>query len=155
MLGKLMPLLGSILGTGDPRRIRGLLGLKASAVRDMPWRDAFGAWQAACEQVAGQIERLRSVLRADGDPDLQTIANDDLAGLINRIAEPVQTAIDGLARGTAEPAGVHRRILQIAHYLEGAPQVKACDTNPFGVEVTIRGTLSSALAKLEESVRVH
>ena len=71
MLGKLMPLLGSILGTGDTRRIRGLLGLKASAVRDVAWRDASQLWQAASEQVAGQIERLRSVLRADSDPDLQ------------------------------------------------------------------------------------
>ena len=155
MLGTLMPLLGSILGTDDARRIRGLLGLKASTVRDVPWLDAFRLWQAACEQVAGQIERLRSVLMVDSDPDLQTIANDDLAGLIDRIAEPVQTAIDGLARGTAEPASVRRRILQIAGYLERAREVRACDTNPFGVEVAIRGILSSALVQLGERVRVR
>ena len=122
MLGKLMPLLGSILGTGDTRRIRGLLGLKASAVRDVAWRDASQLWQAACEQVAGQIEQLlRSVLRADSDPDLQIIANDDLAGLITGITKPVQGAIDDLARGTAELAGVRRRIRQIADYLASAP----------------------------------
>ena len=36
------------------------------------------------------------------------IANDDLAGLITGITKPVQGAIDDLARGTAELAGVRR-----------------------------------------------
>ncbi len=154
MMDKLVPLLTPILASGDARRIRGLLGLKGSAARDAPWREAFGLWQAACGQAAKQIEQLRSALRASDDPDLQSIASDDLAGMIDGIAGPVQRAIDGLTRGTAEPADVRRRIQQTANYLANAPQVKACDTNPFGVRVRIRDTLSAALAKLEESVHV-
>jgi hypothetical protein len=120
------------------------------------WKAARDAWQAALTTVDGQINALAKALFSSGDADMEDIAAHELGQMI----APDRAALLDLLRSVgAEDAAKSRaaapKIRDAASAfrarLDGDPRIAACDANPFDVAVSIRSTLTKALAGLESA----
>lgn len=115
--------------------------------------EAAAAWRAAVEVVDAQITALQSALRGTDDEELHEIAEFGLNAVTGNHRVRLVAALMGAERGSerdrAKLAGL---IAPFRTHLENDERVDACDENPFGVTVSLRATLISALDGLARSV---
>lgn len=143
-------------GTGDARQawLKRVLGVVlpeaggASANGAGDWQAARQAWQAASDTVDGQITALQAALRQSGDETLREIAEYGLNGVTGNYKVPLMAAM-------AEQAGPKALevIRAFRSHIEADERIEVCDDNPFGVAVTIRATLGTALAQMEAALQ--
>lgn len=111
------------------------------------------AWRSAIEMVDAQLNKLQAALRADDDEDMRDIAEFGLNGLTAGHKVAVTAALMGAERGNAgdvpKLAAAAERFRKL---VENDERIEACDENPFGVAVDIRGQLVPALQQLSALV---
>lgn len=122
------------------------------------WKQARGAWQDASEAVDGQISKLQSVLRGSGDPDLEKIAEYGLNAVTGNHRVRLMAAIMEIDRASGMPsrdmvANAAKRIGALEKHIASDAVVKAVDTNPFKVDMSIAKTLSGATTQLKGALR--
>ena len=128
--------------------IERVLGMKVSPGAEPPGlRLASDAWRAAIEAVEAQIGTLQGALRASEDESLKKIADFGLNAVTGNHKVRLMAALNDVQAG-----GDHGKLAKIASsfrtFLEKDSRVAACDTNPFGVTVTIRATLVPVLEQM-------
>ena len=132
---------------------------KAATARN--WRDAYAAWQDAKDAIDGQLNALSGHLRRTDDKELIEIADKGLMRMTNDCFVPVRAAF--MDFNMAKPAdrltlasAAIKRAAALRAQIESDERIAICEENPFGVDVTIRKTLTGALqgvvAVLEQSV---
>ena len=109
-------------------------------------------WVAAREQVDDAIASLQSALKADGDPDLQQIAEYGLHGVTRNQNVQMMAALREMAAGT--PAGPKKLTVAVEDFREllASPVADLLEDNPFGVPVPLRAVLGPALDTLAASL---
>jgi hypothetical protein len=134
-------------------RVLGFQGTpEATTGPDLP--KALAGWQAALERLDHQIAALQSVLRDAPDDDLQRIAEFGLNAMTMNHKVRLQAAlIDG---GAAPDQRIAKLALTatdaFAAHLRDDPRIAACDSNPFGVAMSIQATLLPALGTLHTAL---
>ena len=122
------------------------------------WRAVRAGWQDATDQVNEQLNALAKALRANGDKDLAAIADFGLMTVTGGFRTRMMAALQDL--GADDVARLRKNGGKAAGFaeklkaqIEGDAKVAACDANPFGVVVTVRATLGTALANLAAVLR--
>jgi hypothetical protein len=123
------------------------------------WPAAKDAWQAALASVDGQIKHLQSILKSSDDTELREIAEFGLNGVTGNFKVRMMAVLHDIEGAHGDKlAADARRAAQIAagflKHIDTAMTVKACDENPFGVQVSIRKTLGGALAHLKDALKI-
>lgn len=118
------------------------------------WSSARASWDAASEAVDAQIGALQAVLRTSGDEDLEAIAEYGLNGVTGNFRVPLLAALREVDAADAGARAMRAKAASAAiaafrAHLASNEAVEVCDDNPFGVSVSIRGTLLPALDRLE------
>lgn len=113
-------------------------------------------WAAAKEKVGAQIAALQSSLRATKDPLLLAIADTGLHGLTQRLQVGLQVAAMEFDAAAADGRAKLRPRLQgaigeLRSFVQSHPALPLLEKNPFGVQVTIRDSLSAALDAIEQA----
>jgi hypothetical protein len=121
------------------------------------WQKSFSAWRDAIETVDKQMEALAKACRQTNDPWLVRIADLGLSAVTANYKTPLMAACIDVANAPAEKvAGAAARarsaVTNFAQHIATDPQVAGCDGNPFGVAVSIRGTLGPALKSLNDAL---
>jgi hypothetical protein len=117
--------------------------------------DAIAGWQRALETVDGQIAALQKRLRAAPDPELQQIAEFGLGAMTGSHKVKTQAAlleVQAEAGAGRKAGGAARRVDAFLAHLASDARVAACDASKFGVPMSIRQTLSPALAALQAAL---
>lgn len=122
------------------------------------WTKAFEAFRDAIEEVDGQMATLGSACRSSGNAMLESIADLGLPAVTGNHKTPLMAACMDVSRASgdkvaAAAANARKAIGEFAKHIAGSPLVAACDKNPFGVSVSIRGTLGPALQTLNAALR--
>lgn len=150
----------SATAADDPRRewVARVLGVSlqtgASGDAAARWQSARAAWETASAAVDVQITALQAALRAIDDDELHQIAETGLNAITGDHRVPVMAAVAEIgAGGAADLARAAPKALAAVRafqaHLAADPRVKACDSNPFGVAMSVQATLGAALAKME------
>ncbi len=142
--------LGVILGGVAP----------APAADPATWRVACAGFQDAIDTVSAQLEELRQQIAQYGDEledeeltELARRADFGINGFTENTLVRLRTAMtvsstNDLARLRAAVPKVVESAKIVRDALEKSEQVDVCDDNPFGVTVTIVGTLVPAVSNL-------
>jgi hypothetical protein len=115
---------------------------------------ALDEFRGASDTVDGQIAKLQTALRTTKDKELITIAEYGLNALTGNHKSKL-IALEIELRRAAGPnlLTVAAKALPVVAafraHLTGNEQIDVCDSNPFGVTVTIKSTLGGALERLE------
>ncbi|MEX0282064.1 MAG: hypothetical protein AB3N13_12850 [Arenibacterium sp.] len=114
-------------------------------------------WREAKEQSDAGISALQTKLRGHGHPDLKNIAD---AGL-SRVTQGNQVGLmralmDYSASGAADRDKARDRLVrQIEEYrkfLSGSRVIQLLENNPYGVKVTVRSVMASALDRISRKI---
>ena len=150
----------SIMGMLSVLGLTPIDGMAGAAAR--PGTSADGSaktlpiWAAAKEQVGAQIAALQSSLRATKDPLLLAIADKGLHGLTQKLQVGLHVAAmefdaaaaDGRAKLRPKLLGA---IVELRSFVQSHPALPLLEKNPFGVQVTIRDSLGTALDAMERT----
>jgi molybdenum-dependent DNA-binding transcriptional regulator ModE len=122
------------------------------------WAKAFETFRDAIEQVDSQMGALGSACRQSGSAVLQSIADLGLPAVTLNHKTPLMAACIDVTESSddkvaAAAAKARMAIGDFARHIASSPLVAACDSNPFGVKVSIRGTLVPALQTLNAALR--
>lgn len=115
------------------------------------WSAARDAWDDAIATVDRQIGQLQSALRASDDPELKKIGEFGLNSMTGRRRVALTAALLQVGDGKGAPIAL-KAIRGMRTFLQQDEVVEACDRNPFGVAVSIRGTLGPALEAMEKAL---
>lgn len=115
--------------------------------------EAIDRFEAASEAVDRQISELQLALQGTDDPELRKIADSGLAQITSGHKTKLRTGIlefRGAAGDQRPKAGgkLGTSAARFADFLLGDERVEAVDENPFGITVTVRELLGTALADL-------
>jgi hypothetical protein len=115
---------------------------------------AVQAWRKASDSVDAQITALQAALRKDDDEDMHEIADKGLNAVTGNYKVRLMAALhEAVSTDGAVLKQVAAKGLPVVKgfrsHLNSDVRVAACDDNPFGVKVSIRQTLGSALTELE------
>jgi len=121
------------------------------------WQKSFSAWRDAVETVDKQMEALGAACRQTNDAWLVRIADLGLAAVTANFKTPLMAACLDVGAAPADKvagaaAKARSAIVNFAKHIAADPQVAGCDGNPFGVAVSIRGTLGPALKSLNDAL---
>jgi hypothetical protein len=138
------------------KRVLGFVPHGAGAVDVRAVRAAVRAWREASEAVDAQVSALQAVLKASADPDLQEIADFGMVALSGGNRTRILAAVAELEHADPPPPELLKRTATIvakcrAHFASD-PKVRGFDSNPFGVKVSIRATLTPVLQQIEAAV---
>ncbi len=119
-----------------------------------PDGNAMDLWTSAKGEVDKGIEKLQSVLKGYGSPDLDRIAEFGLNGITAGVQSRLMAALFDFQRASGEARTgaaqtLRDRAREARSLIEKDPVIALCDDNPFGVPVAIRSTLGNALAEIE------
>jgi hypothetical protein len=133
-------------------------GQKTGANGGAPgWQEARQAWETSIETVDNQIVQMQAAFRQSRDAELVEIAEFGLNAITGGFKTKLMAAImdarpgDRSALQSAGPA-LLRALAEFRTHIETDGRVQACDTNPYGLTMSIRATLGPALAGLTASV---
>lgn len=122
------------------------------------WDGAVELFRAASDEVDNQIKQLQAALRETDDPDLHDIADSGLNALTGNTRVPLMAALLEAGKGNAEQlkAAAPKVLKAVSAFRQqlSSPQIQACDHNPFGVEMAVGATFSSALDQLASAARL-
>lgn len=121
------------------------------------WLAAFDEWDQAVAAVNVQMAELGEYLASSDDEDLQQIAEFGLGAVTQSHLVPLRAALMELAASSpdrlrASAKRVQNLVDAFKKHVESSEVVAACDTNPFGVSVSIRQTLAPGFAALERGI---
>lgn len=124
----------------------------------MQWQKSYAAWLDAVEAVDKQMEALGTECRKTKDAWLVRIAELGLPAVTGNHKTKMMAACRDVSMAPddklpAAAAKARQEITGFAQHLASNPQVAGCDANPFGVPVSIRGTLGAALNSLNAALR--
>jgi hypothetical protein len=113
-------------------------------------------WTEAKDTVGAQLSKLQSVLRNTGNPVAIEIADKGLHALTKRLQVGLQAALIGFDSATAEDRPAAAAKLRAAtagmkQFLATDAALPNLEANPFGVMVTIRSSLETALTAVERA----
>ncbi len=119
---------------------------------------ARARWLTAMEQAETQVATLIAALRQTADDELHTIADRHLPTVLGGGKTPVTAALldVGLASGGSVGVAAGRALGVLAAFrthLASDPRIPACENNPLGIRVALRGTLLPALDDLESVLK--
>jgi hypothetical protein len=122
------------------------------------WAAAKKSWQEASDMVDAQIAKLQGVLRRQNDDELHEIAEFGLNGATGNFKVPLMSAMKDVDSSSPETrAKAAQKALEIAagfqRHLTTDERVAACDENPFGVALSIKSTLTGAIAEIAKALR--
>ena len=122
------------------------------------WSRACDTWRQQVERVDGQVSRLQQVLRSSDDPELVGIATFGLNAITGNHRVRVMAAIREIETGPKIPpanavSNARKRLADFAAHLASDPRIKACDTNPVGVDMNIARSLGTAVADLQAALK--
>ena len=156
-----LALTGSTAPDGATAPYEDLLHTEATPEGDFQaeWPKSFSAWRNAVETVDQQMGALGAACRQSEDPWLARIADLGLPAVTANFKTPLMTACLEVSAAPADkvagPAAKARAaVANFAKHIASDPQVAGCDSNPFGVSVSIRGTLGPALKSLNDTLRL-
>lgn len=114
---------------------------------------ALADFDAAQAQVDGQIGQLQVKLQNSPDAELRCIGQFGMNALTGNTRVKLQAALlelrTSLPQGNPKVIGNAARLAgQMADYLVHDIKVRACDRNPFKVQVSIAATLGGAAGRL-------
>lgn len=123
---------------------------------DVPPEPALPVWQQAKETVDAQLNVLYDKLKSFGVPVLEQAASqiEEVLGNYRTKMVVALTNYDNAA-GPARDKARAQALEVVASYQEGLANDKhviAADSNPFGVNVTIRETLGAAFSTLNQQL---
>lgn len=132
-----------------------VLGLTRPASWNTP-APTLPIWTEAKDSVGAQLNKLQTVLRNTGNPIAMEIADKGLHAITKRLQVGLQAALIGF--DTAPPQDRPAAAAKLRAAMAGMKQFLATDevlpnleANPFGVMVTIRSSLETALAAVERA----
>jgi hypothetical protein len=122
------------------------------------WDAARDEWMKAEETVAQQIKALQGKFRESGVPELAEIANIGLPALTGNTRTKVMASVFDVDRvKTASSAKVlakaEKNLAAMSQHLRADPRIEACDTNHFGIKMSIAATLGGAIEALRKALR--
>jgi hypothetical protein len=122
------------------------------------WPAAKKAWEAASSAVDAQIAALQAKLRAVDDEELEAIAEFGLNALTGNFRVLLLAAIRDMDVATGDKRAAAAQKLgkaatDLKTHVASSAEIAVCDDNPFGVAMSIRGTLSPALDGLVNAAR--
>ena len=133
-----------------------VLGIRFGAGGGMGGADLKAAaerWRDASEAADAQIARLQQVLRGSDDSELGEIGEFGINAVTGNFRVPLMAALMGAQAGNPQDAAkLAAAIQRFRDHLDSDDRVEACDDNPFGVQVSLRGTLIPALDELAASL---
>ena len=128
-------------------------GAKAGGGGEAALREAAARWRDASDAVDAQIAQLQQALRGSKDTELQEIGQYGMNAVTGNFRVPLMAALAGAQQGNAQDQSkLVGAIARFRSHLESDERVEACDDNPFGVAVSLRGTLIPALDELARSL---
>lgn len=121
------------------------------------WSVACDGWGRAVETVDTQIGKLQSALKKHDDAELAEIAEYGLNAITGNHKVRIMAAINDLTAAGTEPEDVQikaitKRIEAFLDHLATDPRVKATDSNPFGVPMSVANTMTAALQDLRRAL---
>jgi hypothetical protein len=133
--------------------------LKPAPRPSSPWQPTLPRWRNAREQVGEQIGKVQSFLKGVADPLAHRVADQGLNGLTQKLEVGLEVALMELdnANDETRPAAQAQAQVGVAalrRLLQTHPALPLLDSNPFGISVSIRSTLGSALDDLEKALTV-
>lgn len=150
-----MPLSPEKKETWTARMFLAIGGSSTPEVETWPsksWTTASKAMTAALGEVNKQLGALKVALKKSGDAELAYIADKEIPKLLGpepATIEKLLGQIDGLDQEAArKPLGELIKALDDLEETLGSATVAACDNNPFGVSVDLKGTLTKASGPL-------
>jgi hypothetical protein len=144
--------LGGAAGPSQPGDVKGD-GFKRR------WQQSFAAWRDSIETVDQQMAALGAACRNTKDPWLMRIADLGLPAVTANHKTPLMAACLEVGAAPADKVGAaaakaREAVARFAQHIATDPQVAGCDGNPFGVSVSLRGTLGPALKSLDDALRL-
>jgi hypothetical protein len=123
------------------------------------WKQSYAALLEAVEAVDKQMEALGAACRRTKDPWLVRIADMGLPAVTGNHKTPLMAAcmeVNSAPRDKLSGAAAKARqaIAAFAQHIATDAQVRGCDTNPFGVSVSIRATFGPPLKSLNDALRI-
>jgi hypothetical protein len=116
---------------------------------------ALAAWEGALEIVNGQITALQGVLRNSPDDELHDIAEFGLNAMTANHRVKIQVALMDIRSGRGgerAKAAAAKLVGSFLGHIGTDKRIAACDSNPFGVATSLRGTLGPPLEGLRKAL---
>ncbi len=117
---------------------------------------AIDAYRDAMEEIDGQIGALQAALKASDDSDLHEIAEFGLNALTANHKVKLQAVLMGLAVSPSDAkaaAAAIKLVDSFTSHIAADERIAVCDSNPFNVSMSIRGTLTPALGSLKAALQ--
>lgn len=119
-------------------------------------QDPMAIWRKAKETVDVSISALQKAIKAHENPDLQRIAEFGLNGATDGNQVAIQKALMefNMAEGATRTDAGKKLIAQTAVYrkfVSESPVIKLCERNPFGVKVSIKSPILTALDQIDQA----
>ncbi len=138
-------------------RVLGVMLSHPSDVQDGPAgmsdQDIMSIWWEAKDAMGQQIEALRRAFLATGHPQAQLACEKGLGAFTGGVLSRFQAAV--IDRRNAPPADkeaaaakLERHASQLAGFVLGNRMLPLLEANPFGVDVTIRRDVPTAVARI-------
>lgn len=133
-------------------------GLQGSGDFVRSWDAARSKWQNAEEAVSGQIKALQGAFRKSGLPALADVANIGLPALTGNTRTKVMASVFDVERIKDAPdakvlSRAEKNLAAMAQHLKIDPRIQACDTNPFGIKMSIAATLGGAIDQMRKALQ--
>ena len=116
---------------------------------------AIGAWRDALDEVDSQISGLQKALKASDDDELHEIAEFGLNALTGNHKVRIQAALMEIGSKQDDPkakSALTGLIDSFTSHIESDERIAVCDSNPFGVAMSIRNTLTPPLQQLKQAL---
>ncbi|WP_207477278.1 hypothetical protein [Arenibaculum pallidiluteum] len=120
-------------------------------------RNAAAAWREAIGEADAQFTALASVLRSTDDDELHYIADLGLDAVFGEMRGLLTTALTDLQHSPPDRiAAVAGKAADLAmslrKHIEADARIRVCDTNPFGVTLTLGEKLGQGLRTVETTL---
>lgn len=137
---------------GDPKRAQGF----NTELFQQRWRTARTAWPDALDEINAQINKLQRALQATQNPLGLAMADQGMNALTGRLKVGLQVALMELDQAPPERCEVATRKVRTAagamqRFLDTDPVLPLLENNPFGVMLTLRSRLGTALSTIQQA----
>lgn len=119
-------------------------------VSDVDAKALLDAWQKAIATIDPQLNKLATAIKGVGDPRLDEIADKGIQGMTAGFRTKLQAALleARFSSGARQDKALKKAVSLADKFVDVVyddPRFEACDRNDFGVTVTLRKSLGTAL----------